>query len=55
MDLAEFREYCLTKPGASEEIPFGPDVLVSSGRQNVRVSGSRRSAANCKSENAIQI
>ena len=28
MDLAEFREYCLTKPGASEEIPFGPDVLV---------------------------
>ena len=28
MDLAEFREYCLTKPGASEEVPFGPDVLV---------------------------
>ena len=28
MDLAEFREYCLTKRGASEEIPFGPDVLV---------------------------
>ncbi len=28
MDLAEFREYCLTKPGASEETPFGPDVLV---------------------------
>jgi predicted DNA-binding protein (MmcQ/YjbR family) len=28
MDLAEFREYCLRKPGASEEIPFGPDVLV---------------------------
>jgi predicted DNA-binding protein (MmcQ/YjbR family) len=28
MDLADFREYCLTKPGASEEIPFGPDVLV---------------------------
>ena len=28
MDLAEFREYCLTKPGAREEIPFGPDVLV---------------------------
>ena len=28
MDLAEFREYCLTKPGANEETPFGPDVLV---------------------------
>jgi predicted DNA-binding protein (MmcQ/YjbR family) len=28
MDLAEFREYCLTKPGASEETPFGSDVLV---------------------------
>ena len=28
MDLAEFREYCLTKLGASEETPFGPDVLV---------------------------
>jgi len=28
MDLAEFREYCLRKPGASEQTPFGPDVLV---------------------------
>jgi Uncharacterized protein conserved in bacteria len=28
MDLTQFREYCLTKPGASEGIPFGPDVLV---------------------------
>src|SRR5262249_10556804 len=28
MNLAEFREYCLTKPGASEETPFWPDVLV---------------------------
>ena len=28
MDLAEFREYCLTKPDASEGTPFGPDVLV---------------------------
>ena len=28
MDLGEFREYCLTKPRASEETPFGPDVLV---------------------------
>ena len=28
MDLAQFREYCLTKPGAAEETPFGPDTLV---------------------------
>jgi len=28
MDLAEFRDYCLTKPGATEGTPFGPDVLV---------------------------
>jgi len=28
MDLEQFREYCLTKPGATEDIPFGPDVLV---------------------------
>ena len=28
MDLADFREYCLTKAGATEDTPFGPDVLV---------------------------
>ena len=28
MDVAEFREYCLTKPGATEGTPFGPDVVV---------------------------
>jgi predicted DNA-binding protein (MmcQ/YjbR family) len=28
MDLAEFREYCLTKPSATEGTPFGSDVLV---------------------------
>ena len=28
MDLAEFREYCLIKPGTTEGTPFGPDVLV---------------------------
>jgi predicted DNA-binding protein (MmcQ/YjbR family) len=28
MDLAEFREYCLSKAGSSEDVPFGPDVLV---------------------------
>src|SRR5205814_9857338 len=27
MDLADFREYCLRKPDAIEETPFGPDVL----------------------------
>jgi predicted DNA-binding protein (MmcQ/YjbR family) len=28
MDLAPFRDYCLSKPGAIEGAPFGPDVLV---------------------------
>jgi predicted DNA-binding protein (MmcQ/YjbR family) len=28
MDLASFREYCLSKPGATEDTPFGEDVLV---------------------------
>jgi predicted DNA-binding protein (MmcQ/YjbR family) len=28
MDLEQFREYCLSKPGATEGAPFGPDVLV---------------------------
>src|ERR1041385_4652533 len=28
MDVAEFREYCLTKPDTTEGTPFGPDVLV---------------------------
>jgi predicted DNA-binding protein (MmcQ/YjbR family) len=28
MDLAQFREYCLGKPHATEGTPFGPDVLV---------------------------
>jgi predicted DNA-binding protein (MmcQ/YjbR family) len=28
MNLEDFREYCLTKPHATEETPFGPDVLV---------------------------
>jgi predicted DNA-binding protein (MmcQ/YjbR family) len=28
MNLAQFREYCLGKPRATESTPFGPDVLV---------------------------
>jgi predicted DNA-binding protein (MmcQ/YjbR family) len=28
MDVAQLREYCLSKPGATESTPFGPDVLV---------------------------
>jgi predicted DNA-binding protein (MmcQ/YjbR family) len=28
MDLAQFREYCVSKPRATEGAPFGPDVLV---------------------------
>jgi predicted DNA-binding protein (MmcQ/YjbR family) len=28
MDLAKFREYCLSKPEVTEDTPFGPDTLV---------------------------
>jgi len=28
MNLELFREYCLSKPGATEDMPFGEDVLV---------------------------
>ena len=28
MDLELIREYCLNKPGATEDMPFGEDVLV---------------------------
>lgn len=28
MNIESFREYCLTKKGATEETPFGPDTLV---------------------------
>src|SRR6202163_1804511 len=28
MDLEKFREYCLAKKGATEDTPFGEDVLV---------------------------
>jgi len=28
MDLAQFRQYCLSKRDATEGTPFGPDVLV---------------------------
>ena len=28
MDIESLREYCLSKPGVKEELPFGPDTLV---------------------------
>ena len=28
MNIEEFRDYCLSKPGTTEETPFGPDPLV---------------------------
>ena len=28
MDIEQFRNYCLSKPGVTEECPFGPDTLV---------------------------
>jgi predicted DNA-binding protein (MmcQ/YjbR family) len=28
MNIEEFREYCISKKGVTEELPFGPDTLV---------------------------
>ncbi|MDI1235143.1 MAG: MmcQ/YjbR family DNA-binding protein [bacterium] len=28
MNIEQYREYCLSKPGTSEDLPFGPDTLV---------------------------
>ena len=28
MNIEEFREYCITKKGVTEELPFGPNTLV---------------------------
>ena len=28
MNIEEFREYCISKKGVTEELPFGPDILV---------------------------
>ena len=28
MNIETLREYCLSKPGVSEELPFGPDTVV---------------------------
>ncbi|MET0392444.1 MAG: MmcQ/YjbR family DNA-binding protein [Chitinophagaceae bacterium] len=28
MDIEVLRDYCLSKPGAEETLPFGPDTLV---------------------------
>ncbi len=28
MNIEEFRDYCLSKKGVTEETPFGPDTLV---------------------------
>lgn len=28
MNLEQLREYCLSKPGSEETLPFGPDTLV---------------------------
>ena len=28
MNIEDYRDYCLSKPGTSEETPFGPETLV---------------------------
>lgn len=40
MHLDDLRTYCLAKPGASEDLPFGPDTLV------FRVAGRMFALAN---------
>ena len=35
MNIESLREYCLSKPGAEETLPFGPDTLVYKVRDKV--------------------
>jgi predicted DNA-binding protein (MmcQ/YjbR family) len=28
LNIEQLREYCLSKPGSEESLPFGPDILV---------------------------
>ena len=60
MDIEAFREYCLGKKGAVEELPFGPDTLVfkvmgkmfaSSGLQQIPT----RANLKCDPDRAVQL
>jgi predicted DNA-binding protein (MmcQ/YjbR family) len=60
MHIEEFREYCLSKPGVTEEMPFGESTLVFKVMgKNIRPTGldSERFSINlkCDPEKAIQL
>ncbi len=45
MNIEEFREYCLSKPHATEGTPFGPDTSRVQGcRKNIRDHCARRNS-----------
>jgi predicted DNA-binding protein (MmcQ/YjbR family) len=59
MDLQELRDYCLSKPGATEAFPFGEDTLVFKvlGKMFALVSVSSSDWVNlkCEPERALEL
>jgi len=59
MNIEELRDYCLQKPGAVEEFPFGPDTLVFKvGGKLFLIAGlteGDRFNAKCDPEQAIEL
>jgi len=59
MNIELFREYCLSKRGASESFPFGPDTLVFkvAGKMFAMIGLDEPDNANlkCDPENAIYL
>jgi predicted DNA-binding protein (MmcQ/YjbR family) len=59
MNIEEFRDYCLAKPGTTEETPFGPDNLVFKvgGKMYALIDIETYRSANlkCDPERAVQL
>ena len=59
MNIEEFRDYCLSKPGASECLPFGPDALVFKVVDKMfallMLEGEHRANLKCDPERAIEL
>ena len=60
MNIEEFRQYCLSKKGVTEDLPFGPDTLVFKVMEKMfALSGLERIPAqvnlNCDPERAIEL
>ena len=60
MDIESLREYCLSKAGAEETLPFGPDTLVYKvGGKAVLLSGldneELRFNVKCEPDKAIEL